>query len=265
MTTPRVTIITVVLNDSSGFRKTADSILAQDYPDVEWIVVDGGSADGTVEEIKKKSGHIAWWVSEPDHGFYDAMSKGLRKAGGEWVNFMNAGDCFAGPDVIRKVMEQHSGAYDVIYGDSYTAYTHRTVLRKAGPPATLIHGMNVCHQSVFVRTLLAREAGFDLRYAIGADFDMLLKLHERGSGFLYLPMAVAVSDPSGISNRRMHRSAKEHYVILGKHRSLSFTEHMRNRVFIGYTRILSMLYSIVPERVMHRVATTIRRINAGKL
>jgi glycosyltransferase involved in cell wall biosynthesis len=91
---PLVTVITVCFNCKSDIEKTIKSVLEQTYDNIEYLIIDGGSTDGTVDVIKTYSDRLAYWVSEPDRGIYDAMNKGLQKAAGEWVNFMNVGDLF---------------------------------------------------------------------------------------------------------------------------------------------------------------------------
>ena len=95
---PLVTVITVVYNDVSCIEKTMQSVIRQTYPHVEYIVIDGGSVDGTVDLIKKYENQVAYWVSEQDGGIYAAMNKAIAKATGEWVCFMNSGDYFCNDD-----------------------------------------------------------------------------------------------------------------------------------------------------------------------
>src|SRR3954454_18317001 len=90
-----LSVITVVLNDAAGFERTARSVIAQRGVRLEWVVVDGGSTDGTITIIKSVEGRITRWISEPDRGVYDAMNKGIAAASGDYLLFMNAGDCFA--------------------------------------------------------------------------------------------------------------------------------------------------------------------------
>ncbi len=250
----KVTIITIVLNDRNSFRNTARSVEKQDYPVLEWIVIDGGSTDGTLEVINTYSARISSWSSEPDRGQYDAMNKGLAKATGEWVIFMNAGDTFAGTDSVSRVLGDDLTGYGVAYGDSLAGYSRAQVLKKAGKPEDLVKGMIFCHQAAFVRRNLINEQGFDLQYAIGADFDMIFSLFLEGCRFKYLPFPVAVVDVSGLSNRKMVQSAREHFAIAGKYRKLSLPERLYHHGFIAWVAMVSAVYKILPVKVMHRIS-----------
>ena len=102
-----ISIVTVSYNAVLTIEQTILSVINQTYPNVEYIIIDGGSTDGTVDIIKKYEDKIAYWVSEPDKGIYDAMNKGVVVATGEWINFMNAGDIFTDGDVIDKLFHQN--------------------------------------------------------------------------------------------------------------------------------------------------------------
>ena len=103
-----ISVVTVSYNAVSTIEQTILSVINQTYPNVEYIIIDGGSTDGTVDIIKKYADKIAYWVSEPDKGIYDAMNKGVVVATGEWINFMNAGDIFTDSDVIDKLLHRIS-------------------------------------------------------------------------------------------------------------------------------------------------------------
>ncbi len=103
MNQPKVSIVTVVYNDAKGLEKTIKSVINQTYKNVEFIIIDGGSTDGTVEIIKKYEDYIDYWVSEEDKGIYDAMNKGIKAATGTWINFMNAGDVFVDCEVLSSI------------------------------------------------------------------------------------------------------------------------------------------------------------------
>ncbi len=253
----KISIITIVHNDSIRFGNSAESVKRQDYPVLEWIVIDGGSTDGTLDIINTHSARISSWSSEPDRGPYDAMNKGLAKATGEWVIFMNAGDTFAGTDTISRVLGDDLAGYGVVYGDILAGYSRAPVLKKAGKPEDLVKGMIFCHQAAFVRTKLIKERGFDLQYAIGADFDMMFSLFLEGCRFKYLPFPVAVVDVSGLSNRKMVQSAREHFAIAGKYRKLSLPERLYHHGFIAWVTLVSAGYKILPVKVMHRISNLI--------
>ena len=254
-----VSIITVVLNDRAGFVKTAQSVVEQDYSRLQWIVIDGGSIDGTSAEIANYKNRISLWVSEPDRGLYDAMNKGLHMATGDWVIFMNAGDTFAGADAVSRVFANDLTGYGVVYGDVVAGYSTAQVLKKAGKPEELVKGMIFCHQAAFVRTSLAREQGFDLQYPLGADFNMMFGLFSAGCRFKQVNFPVAVIDVSGLSNRKMVQSAREHFVIARKYRKLNFAERMHHHGFISRVKLVSFGYRIFPVKVMHRISNFVHK------
>ncbi|MDP1620944.1 MAG: glycosyltransferase family 2 protein [Bacteroidales bacterium] len=249
-----ISIITVVLNDRAGFEKTARSIVGQDYLDLDWIVIDGGSTDGTTDAIKSVSDRISYLVSERDNGLYHAMNKGLEHAKGEWVNFMNSGDIFADDTTVSRVMTADLSGIDLVYGDTLAAYHHGPVLKKAGSADELDKGMVLCHQSVFVRTAVAKRAGFDLNYRIGADYDQLLKLRMQGCFFRQVSFPIAIINAQGTSNRKMARSAREHFTIVQKYRRLTIPEKLYHAGFIAWCSLVSLGYMLLPEKVMHSIA-----------
>ncbi|MFZ4522233.1 MAG: glycosyltransferase family 2 protein [Bacteroidales bacterium] len=215
-TSPVISIITVVLNNSGGFRLTAGSVMAQRYPGIEFIVIDGGSTDGTLQHIREISGRIHYWVSEPDNGIYDAMNKGIEQATGEWIVFLNAGDVFAGPDVLSRIFARDFSGTDVIYGDSIADYSQFMALRRAGSPEHLWKGMPFSHQALFVRSSLVKTHQFSTEFTIAADFDQVYRLYKDNSRFLHFPEPVCIVEVEGVSNQRYLRSWKERYTIYKK-------------------------------------------------
>ena len=114
---PKISIVTISYNIVSSIEKTILSVISQTYSNIEYIVIDGGSTDGTVDIIKKYSNKISYWVSERDKGIYDAMNKGIEAATGDWINFMNAGDLFFHNNVISEIIPFLDNNVDIIYGD----------------------------------------------------------------------------------------------------------------------------------------------------
>jgi len=128
---PNITIITVSYNAVKTIEDTILSVINQTYPNIEYIIIDGGSTDGTLDIIKKYQDKITYWVSEPDKGIYDAMNKGTLKATGVWLNFMNAGDTFYDHQVLEKVFKDKDWSNtDVIYGDVVYVYPNKEEIRK---------------------------------------------------------------------------------------------------------------------------------------
>lgn len=114
---PFISLITVVYNNVEGIEKTISSVLSQTYPFIEYIIIDGGSNDGTVDIIKKYEYRIAYWCSEPDKGIYDAMNKGINLATSDYIMFLNSGDDFIENDSLEKIVRANNGNYDIIYNN----------------------------------------------------------------------------------------------------------------------------------------------------
>ncbi|MEI6435369.1 MAG: glycosyltransferase family 2 protein [Bacteroidota bacterium] len=257
-----VSIITVVLNDKAGFVKTARSIVDQDYSSLNWIVVDGGSTDGTGEEIEKYKSRIAHWSSEPDQGIYDAMNKGLAKATGAWALFLNAGDILADSSVLSRLFSLDLSDIDVVFGDWIADYLSFKVIRKAGSAENLWQGMIFSHQSLFIRTSLSKPQGFRLQYKIGADYEMVIRLFFSGKKFLYFPQPISVTKAYGISHKYMFASEREHLKILKSFKSLTFLEnqyHFKKSLFL---LIVSFFYRFIPKSLYLLI---VKKINAKKL
>ena len=119
---PLISVVTICYNAKNDLEKTILSVLSQTYQDIEYIIIDGGSTDGTVDIIHKYSERLFYWISEPDKGIYDAMNKGMDRATGSWINFMNAGDTFCDNEVIKNIFGYNDlSDYSVIYGDCYVS------------------------------------------------------------------------------------------------------------------------------------------------
>lgn len=203
----KISIITVCYNSVSSIEETILSVINQTYKDLEYIVIDGGSSDGTIDIIKKYSSKITYWISEPDKGVYDAMNKGLRKTTSEWVCFMNSGDTFHNNDVISNIFSSNvfESNIGVIYGDTYLYKNKQFLKQFTNKPFWETHtpyrtGKGICHQSMFTRTLLARNLLFDLQYKVSADFNMAHQIYKLKYKFKYIPIIVCNFDTTGISS-----------------------------------------------------------------
>lgn len=197
MLLPRVSVITVVMNDAAGLSRTISSVTAQDYGNVQYVVVDGGSSDGGLDVIERHNSVIDAWVSEPDEGIYHAMNKGLALADGEWLLFMNAGDEFLGARALSSAVALMQDGVDVIYSD--WKYRESGALAKAN-----ITRMNVRHQSVMYKKNLHETFG---TYIVGkrvsiSDFIFFQSIS--GRRWVYCKEPISVCDQEGVSANPSH-------------------------------------------------------------
>ena len=180
--TEKVTVVTVVFNAVTLIEATIRSVLSQDYDNIEYIVVDGGSSDGTKEVIDKYVDEIDFFICEPDDGIYDAMNKGISLGSGNFFNFMNAGDVFLDQSVVTTFVESSSGVNaGFFYGDTSIGY--KTLRHKPNIGVDdMAYGMPVCHQSVFFRK--SSELRYEKKYRICADQELLIRYCRAfGSGY----------------------------------------------------------------------------------
>ena len=211
MNNVKISVVTVCYNAVKELERTMLSVLNQTYDNVEYIVIDGGSTDGTVEIIKKYADRLAYWVSEPDKGIYDAMNKGIKVATGEWINFMNAGDEFFNDVVIQNIRNNNiiDDNYAMIVGDTVVNLDNVRYRIKCNPfykKLPLHRAMGWFHQSSFVKAIIAKENLFDLSYVYASDYNMVIDIYRKGFKFFEVNEIIAVYDLNGASyqNKRQH-------------------------------------------------------------
>lgn len=215
---PLITIVTVVFNGAAVLEDTINSVLQQSYPNVEYIIVDGGSTDGTLEIISRYEHAIDFWISEKDHGIYDAMNKAVGLATGAWINFMNAGDLFAGPDALQNVLGSFGReSLDLVYGNHFVDFLDGSVLPGLSKPDPHGRFMPFSHQAAIYRTKLLLEFPFDVSYRLAADFDQLNRLLSNGIKWKRLDMFVAKVEAGGASDTRRLEVMREYSRIAGFH------------------------------------------------
>lgn len=214
---PCITVVTVVYNGKSTIRETIESVLAQTYAKVDYIVVDGGSTDGTLDIVKEYAPRIAKWVSEKDGGIYNAMNKGVALASGSYVSFMNGGDTFASPDVLEKVAAVIKMQNpDIIYGDVLIADGEGRApwLKVAQENVKVMHHIPFCHQSTLAKTQLLRQHPFDERYKMSADFKFFKQCFLEKCSFVKANFPIAVFGTSGVSNTQRTSGLRENNAVV---------------------------------------------------
>jgi len=220
-TNPVISIITVVFNSEKLIEKTIQSIINQEYPKKELIIIDGGSKDGTLEIINRYRQKISYFISEPDNGIYDAMNKGLKAAKGEYVIFINSGDLLE-DNILSKIFTQFDPTIDVFYGETNLINSEGSVLgtrsrlstRKLPSDMTwkdMKYGMVVSHQSFIMKRSLAPY--YDLKYKCSADIDWVIHCLKNSKIIKNSNLIISRYLIGGFSIKQQKRCLKERYNI----------------------------------------------------
>ena len=218
---PLITVITVVFNGEKYLEDTILSVLNQTYNNIEYIIIDGGSTDGTIDIIKKYDGQIDYWVSEKDDGLYYAMNKGLFLAVGDWVNFMNCGDSFFEKDTIDKIFKCKN-RNGVIYGDVMFSFDGTNfVYVKAKELIHFWKGMQFVHQASFVSSDLMRKYPFDTSYKLIADYNSLYQIYLSNAEFTYVNLPICNFLAGGISDNNPKTICESKKMIFKIHRNIN--------------------------------------------
>ena len=234
-----ITYVTITYNASAVLQRTLDSVLAQDYPDIVHLIIDGASTDGTLDLVNSyiersnasDCGHRVQVISEPDKGIYDAMNKGLRSVCGDYVCFLNAGDFLPTPETVSKIVEQVSEADclpAVLYGDTDIVDGEGRFLhhRRLSPPEHLTwksfrQGMLVCHQAFYARTDFAIATPYDLNYRYSADVDWCIRImkaaEKENVPLQNLHMVVANYTEEGQTTLHHRESLWERFHVMESH------------------------------------------------
>lgn len=265
-----ISIVTATLDAAAGLAHTLRSVAQQRGASFEWIVVDGGSTDGTVELLSRHEHLIARWISEPDTGIYDAWNKGCALARGQWLLFLGAGDEFAAPDALSNFSAHLAGAHpahDLVYGRlRYISQLGRVDLEEVGAPWGEIEGRwELCrpalppHPAIFHhRSLFSGGRAFDTRYRIAGDAQFLLK-HAMRKPPLFVPATVLRTPIGGISFnlRGALATARE---ISRINRELGLRPPLMHRVSEKLLLGAKLAAGWMPSAVGGRIADLYRRL-----
>lgn len=221
---PKFSIITVTYNAGAVLEDTIQSVITQTYRNVEYIIVDGGSKDHTLDIINRYREHIHTLVSEPDKGLYDAMNKGIRLATGDYLCFLNAGDELHEDDTLQLMVHSITGTElpDVLYGETAIVDEegHFLRMRRLSAPEDLNwksfkDGMLVCHQAFFPHRELAEP--YDLRYRFSADFDWCIRIMKKSHTLHNTHLTLIDYLNEGMTTRNHRASLHERFRIMCRH------------------------------------------------
>jgi glycosyltransferase involved in cell wall biosynthesis len=231
-----LSVITVVYNNVKDIERTMLSVLGQTYTNIEYIVVDGKSTDGTLQVVEKYKDRIAKLISKKDEGIYDAMNKGLSLATGDYVIFMNSGDEFYSPQTVEQVFATAPDA-DIYYGETEMMDESGANLgqrRHAAPKAftwkSFKYGMSVSHQAIYIKRSLTKS--YDRKYQLSSDIDWVLHAAKKAKTIVNVHQYVAKYLLGGMSKKRHHQSLKERFDIMKQYYGLVPT--LLNHVVIAF-------------------------------
>jgi glycosyltransferase involved in cell wall biosynthesis len=224
MQQPVLSVITIVYNNVKDIERSMLSVLNQSYPNLEYVVIDGGSTDGTKAIIEKYRHRLTTYRSEPDKGIYDAMNKGLALANGDYVLFMNSGDEIYDKETVTNVFQTKENA-DIYYGETemYNEQWQSLGQRRHRAPESFTwksfkYGMSISHQAIYVKRTLAEP--YDLTYKYSADIDWIIKIAKKAHEIVNTRLYVAKYLVGGVSKQKHLASLKERFHIFSKYYGL---------------------------------------------
>jgi glycosyltransferase involved in cell wall biosynthesis len=224
MFNPRLSVVTIVYNNVRDIERTMQSVLGQTYTNIEYIVVDGLSNDGTLDIIHKYDSRISKLISEKDNGIYDAMNKGLAAATGDYVMFMNSGDEFYDAGTVAAVFASANDA-DIYYGETEMINDKGESLgqRRHKAPANFTwrdfkYGMSISHQAIYVKRRLAEP--YDRKYQLSADIDWIIRAAKKAKTIVNVNRYVAKYLVGGMSKAKHRQSLQERFDIMKRYYGL---------------------------------------------
>jgi glycosyltransferase involved in cell wall biosynthesis len=231
----KLSVITIVYNNVRDIQRTIQSVLCQTYPNIEYIVIDGASTDGTKEIIELYKHQLSKFISEKDAGIYDAMNKGLAMATGDYVLFMNSGDEIYACDTVLNVFSSAADA-DIYYGETemYNDAWESLGQRRHKAPQTFTwrdfkYGMNISHQAIYIKRCLTEP--FNLGYKFSADIDWIIKAAKKSSKIINTHIYVAKYLVGGVSKQKHLESLKERFRIFTNYYGL--VPNIMNHIWIA--------------------------------
>lgn len=204
MTKLKISVITINLNNASGLRKTIESVVSQTFNDFEYVVIDGGSTDGSVDVIKEYDDKITYWISEPDKGIYNAMNKGILKAKGEYLLFLNSGDWLVDEMVLQKCKPKLKD-YDILYGSLvYISNSKKIINYPEKLTFSYLYKHSLPHPSTFIKKTAFKKAGlYNESARINSDWQFFIKsIFRHNCTYRRIDNKITVFYADGISHKK---------------------------------------------------------------
>ena len=254
---PLISIITVVRNGAVHLRETIESVLGQNWPNIEYIIIDGDSTDGTLDIIRSYDQRIDYWASEPDKGIFDAMNKGITLAHGELIGLLNADDWYE-PGAI----ETAAAAFcemklpGIYYGDKYFVQVDMGLTYEFPASLEFWRGMTICHQAMFVHHDVYLCLGcYDLTYRLAADFDFFVRAIRKDVTFIPLNRYVVNFRDDGASSKALVSGNREIGAIIRKEYGCFSSIYLKNLFTTAYgltaVAVSSLVRWVMGKRIQH--------------
>jgi glycosyltransferase involved in cell wall biosynthesis len=253
----KISVISINYNDSAGIDLTIRSVIEQTYNQVEYIVIDGGSTDGSKDKILKFQDSIDYWISEPDNGIYNAINKGLKKASGDYILVLNSGDVFYTDKILDEVVKELSTGEDIIFGDSFDVNFPNGIpdfIRRY--PKNLSFDFfkkgALRHQSTFIKKELHDRVGlYDEELKIVSDWKfMLLAIAKHGASYKHVDKVICKYDRNGISSTNLELNKKEREEVLNENFPFYSRKHEPISYYKEPLRIRDILKWILPSGIL---------------
>jgi glycosyltransferase involved in cell wall biosynthesis len=244
---PLISVVTVVYNGDRYLEQTIQSVSDQTYENIEYIIVDGGSSDGTLDIIRKYEERLDYWVSEPDKGIYDAMNKGIDLSRGELIGLLNADDYYE-LNAIEAVVDRYRSdpTPQILYGNTFFLQEELNLRYKSYCHTKYWLGMGISHQAMFVHQDIYRSLGpYDTGLRIAADYDFFVKSIRNGVRYTPIDAFLVNYRNSGVSARNQIVSMREGRKVLRRYVTPFSREHLVNLGLLGKSMVLVMLLRVI--------------------
>ncbi|MDX2470466.1 MAG: glycosyltransferase family 2 protein [SAR324 cluster bacterium] len=257
----KISIITVVYNDVKMIENTIQSVVNLSYPEIEYLVIDGGSNDGTQAVINKFQNQIDLIVSEADKGIYDAMNKGVLKATGDYLCFMNSGDSFAGVNVLDKIFEGTEDAAIIYCNNLITYEAGFTRQHNADNLSNIWKGSICSHQAMLIKRAYQREHLYALNAGLCSDFHFFYHAYKSSEKLYYKDINLAITSAGGVSDQNRVQVTKEFRAVIKDAGDLTVMRSLYYFFKIASHQIKGVIRALLPQVVVDFLVQTKHETN----
>ncbi|MCM1087055.1 MAG: glycosyltransferase [Muribaculaceae bacterium] len=255
----KIAIVTVALNARQEIEKTIESVFRQDYSNYEYIIQDGGSADGTIQfaeqyKIKFAKKNIRYFIyDEKDEGIYDAMNKAVLKTDAEYVLFLNAGDYLASADALSKIFVELEGEIpDIVYGNYYYCYKNYRKQAVSLKVEKITKKMICAHQAILTKLELLKKRPYETDYKMAADYDFYIQMYLENKTFKKINIEIVYFDINGVSQKNAKLTQLERLDILHKYGYISAIKYRLRGIISSYISFKKGIIRFAPTRIRFR-------------